>query len=77
MLKINKFKKNEHILNVCDDCNETRKSKKEKPKTNYDINNQKLNVLKADFRQMYQQNEQHGTRTVPRWNKKQVSSNKE
>ena len=41
--------KNKHILYVCDDCNKTRKSKKEMPKTNCDINNQKLNELKADF----------------------------
>ena len=29
---------NEHILYVCDDCNQTRKPKKEMLKTNYDIN---------------------------------------
>ena len=53
--------KNEHIFYVCDDCNKTRKSKKEMPKTSCDINNQKLNELKADV----STNEQHGTRTIP------------
>ena len=71
--------KNEHILYVCDDCNKTRKSKKEMPKTNCDMNNQKLNELKADFHQMYQQmnNMAQGLYHQIEELAKQVSSNKE
>ena len=70
--------KNEHILYVCDDCNEIRKSKKEMLKTNCDINNQKLNELKADFSQMYQQmnNMAQGLYHQIEELAKQVSSNK-
>ena len=71
--------KNEHILYVCDDCSKTRKSKKEMPKTNCDINNQKLNELKADFNQMHQQmnNMAQGLYHQIEELAKQVSSNKE
>ena len=71
--------KNKHILYVCDDCNKTRKSKKEMSKTNCDINNQKLNELKADFDQMHQQmnNMAQGLYHQIEELAKQVSSNKE
>ena len=71
--------KNEHILYVCDDCNKTRKSKKEMPKTNCDINNQKLNELKADFDQMHQQMNNMAEELYHQIEElaKQVSSNKE
>ena len=71
--------KNKHILYVCDDCNKTRKSKKEMPKTNCDINNQKLNKLKADFDQMHQlmNNMAQGLYHQIEELAKQVSSNKE
>ena len=71
--------KNKHILYVCDDCNKTRKSKKEMPKTNCNINNQKLNELKADFDQMHQQmnNMAQGLYHQIEELAKQVSSNKE
>ena len=64
---------------MCDDCNKTRKSKKEMPKTNCDINNQKLNELKADFDQMHQQmnNMAQGLYHQIEELAKQVSSNKE
>ena len=54
------------------DCNKTRKSKKEMQKTNCDINNQKLNELKADFCQMYKQMNNMAQELA-----KHVSSNKE
>ena len=49
------------------------------PKTNCDINNQKLNELKADFHQMYQQmnNMAQGLYHQIEELAKQVSSNKE
>ena len=75
----NKILENKHILYVCNDCNKTRKSKKEMHKTNCDINNQKLNELKAEFRQMYEQmnNMAQGLYHQIEELVKQVSSNKE
>ena len=44
---------NKHILYVCNDCYKAKKSKKKMQKTNCNINNQKLNELKAHFHQIY------------------------
>ena len=49
----NKRLENEHILYVCDDCNKAKKVQNEMQKTNCNINNQKLNELKAQVSQMY------------------------
>ena len=75
----NKILENEHILYVCDDCNKTNKSKKEMQKTNCNINNQKLNELKAQFHQMYDlmNNMAQGLYHQIEELAKQVSSNKE
>ena len=75
----NKILESEHILYVCDDCSKAKKSRNEMQKTNCNINNQKLNELKAQVSQMNDlmnnmiQGLHHQTEVLA----KQVSSNKE
>ena len=75
----NKMLKNEHNLYVCDDCNKAKKSRNEMQKTNCNINDQKLNELKAQVSQMYDlmNNMVQGLHHQFEVLAKQVSSNKE